>query len=46
MVNESWENPDQWFETNVVSFSKIVKEISSFKFIKKICKFFYPRSLW
>lgn len=42
MVNESWENPDHWFETNVVSFSKIVKEISSFKFIKKFVNFSTP----
>ena len=42
MVNESWENPDQWFETNVVSFSKIIKEISSFKFIKKFINFSTP----
>ena len=42
MVNESWDNPDHWFETNVVSFSKIIKEISKYKFIKKFVNFSTP----
>ena len=42
MVNESWENPDHWFKTNIVSFSKIIKEISSYKFIKKFINFSTP----
>ena len=42
MVNESWDNPDHWFETNVVSFSKIIKQISTFKFIKKFVNFSTP----
>ena len=42
MVNESWDNPDHWFETNVVSFSKIVKEISKYKFVKKFINFSTP----
>ncbi|MDC3099466.1 GDP-mannose 4,6-dehydratase [Candidatus Pelagibacter sp.] len=42
MVNESWEYPDHWFKTNTVSFSKIIKEISSYKFIKKFINFSTP----
>ena len=35
MVSESWLNPEDWYETNVVAQVKIYKELSNFKFIKK-----------
>jgi len=35
MVSESWINPEDWYNTNVVSQVKLYKELSKFKFIKK-----------
>ena len=35
MVSESWLNPEDWYETNIVAQVKIYKELSNFKFIKK-----------
>ena len=35
MVEESWYNPEDWYQTNLVSQSILYKEISKFKFIKK-----------
>jgi len=35
MVSESWLNPEDWYNTNVVSQVKLYKELSKFKFIKK-----------
>ena len=35
MVSESWLNPEDWYETNVVAQVKIYKELSNFKFIKR-----------
>ncbi len=36
MVNESWENPDQWYLTNLVNQTIIYKKLVSKKYIKKI----------
>lgn len=35
MVSESWENPENWYSTNIVSQVKLYKNLSNFKFIKK-----------
>jgi len=35
MVSESWLNPEDWYNTNVVSQVKLYKELFKFKFIKK-----------
>jgi len=35
MVAESWINPEDWYATNVVAQTRLYKEISKFKFIKK-----------
>ena len=34
MVAESWEKPWDWYNTNVVSFSKLVKKLKQIKLIK------------
>ena len=36
MVAESWLNPQDWYQTNIVSQARIYKEFSKFKFIKKL----------
>ena len=36
MVAESWNNPGDWYKTNVLSQVNLYKELSKFKFIKKI----------
>ena len=36
MVSQSWKNPEDWFTTNLVSQSMIYKNLSKYKFIKKI----------
>jgi len=36
MVSQSWENPEHWYMTNVVSQSIFYKKVSKFKFIKKL----------
>ena len=35
MVAESWQNPQDWYKTNIVSQTLFYKELSKFKFIKK-----------
>jgi dTDP-glucose 4,6-dehydratase len=35
MVSESWLNPEDWYETNIVAQVKLYKELFKFKFIKK-----------
>ena len=35
MVAESWQNPQDWYQTNIVSQVKIYRELSKFSFIKK-----------
>lgn len=35
MVNESWEKPLDWYQTNVISSIKLVESLKKFKFIKK-----------
>ncbi|MDB9776848.1 GDP-mannose 4,6-dehydratase [Alphaproteobacteria bacterium] len=35
MVAESWENPDHWYNTNIVGQVKLLEELKNFKFIKK-----------
>lgn len=36
MVNESWVNPDDWYTTNLVYQTILYKNLTNFKFIKKI----------
>jgi len=35
MVAESWIDPEDWYNTNVISQVRLYKELSKFKFIKK-----------
>jgi len=35
MVGESWENPEDWFQTNAVALSKLISRIKSIPSIKK-----------
>ena len=35
MVAESWLNPKDWYNTNIVAQTKLYKELFKFKFIKK-----------
>ena len=35
MVVQSWQHPQDWYQTNVVSLSSLVNEIKDFKFIQK-----------
>ena len=35
MVSESWANPENWYNTNIVSQTRLYKYLSGFKFIKK-----------
>ena len=35
MVAESWKNPEDWYTTNLLSQTKLYKNLSKFKFIKK-----------
>ncbi len=35
MVAESWNNPDQWFQTNTLSVAKLLKHLSKLSFLKK-----------
>ena len=36
MVEESWKNPEDWYQTNIVSQTIFYKNIQKFKFIDKI----------
>tara|TARA_Y100001935_G_C17241778_1_gene476096 strand:+ start:221 stop:1225 length:1005 start_codon:yes stop_codon:yes gene_type:complete len=36
MVAQSWERPEDWYKTNLVSQSILYKELTNFRFIKKI----------
>ena len=42
MVNESWIYPEDWYQTNLVSMTKLVKSISKLKFIKIFLNFSTP----
>jgi len=35
MVAQSWDNPEDWYQTNIVSQTLLYKKLSKFKFIKK-----------
>ena len=34
-VAPSWENPDQWFQTNAVSITRLANALKDFKFLKR-----------
>ena len=42
MVNESWDHPDHWYQTNIVSMTKLVQKIMKFKFINLFLNFSTP----
>jgi dTDP-glucose 4,6-dehydratase len=42
MVNESWNNPDHWYQTNVVSMVNLIQEIKQLKFINLFLNFSTP----
>jgi dTDP-glucose 4,6-dehydratase len=42
MVAQSWENPEDWYEANVVSFSKLLNKLSSNSKLEKFIQFTTP----
>lgn len=42
MVAQSWEKPEQWFNTNTLSLVKLLDKIYKFKFIKKFVQVSTP----
>lgn len=42
MVAESWDNPDQWFKTNVYNKVKLINILSNKKFLKKYIRVSTP----
>ena len=42
MVAESWENPEHWFNTNVVSTINLHNKLKNFKFLKTYIHFSTP----
>ena len=42
MVGQSWEKPEDWYEANIMSFSKLVTKLSCNKNIKKFIQFSTP----
>lgn len=42
MVNESWERPLDWYNTNIISQVDLFEKIKSFSFIKKYINFSTP----
>ena len=42
MVEESWDNPLDWYRTNTVSQIQFIEKIKNFKFIKKYIQFSTP----
>ena len=42
MVGQSWEKPQDWYEANVMSFSKLVTELVKLKRIQKFIHFSTP----
>ena len=42
MVGQSWEKPQDWYEANVTSFSRLINELVKLKRIKKFIHFSTP----
>ena len=42
MVGQSWQTPEDWYETNTVGFSKLIQGIYKFPFITKFIQFTTP----
>tara|TARA_E500000178_G_scaffold267616_1_gene265123 strand:+ start:498 stop:1493 length:996 start_codon:yes stop_codon:yes gene_type:complete len=42
MVNESWKNPLDWYQTNIISQVKLFEKIKNLSFIKKYINFSTP----
>ena len=42
MVNESWKYPDQWYQTNIVSMTKLISNLFNLNFIKLFLNFSTP----
>ena len=42
MVGESWENPEDWYEANVLSFANFIKGIARIESIRKFVQFSTP----
>ncbi len=42
MVSQSWITPEDWYETNLVSFSKLISGISKIPRVKKFIQFSTP----
>ena len=42
MVEQSWLNPEDWYNTNVVSQVNLIEKIKNYKFIKKFIHFTTP----
>ena len=37
MVNESWINPEDWYQTNIVSNTNLINELKNINLLKNIC---------
>ena len=42
MVNESWKNPLDWYQTNLISIIKLLQDLKNKKFLKKFIQFSTP----
>lgn len=42
MVGQSWEKPEDWYEANIMSFSKLVTKLSSHRNLEKFVQFSTP----
>ncbi len=42
MVGQSWDKPEDWYEANVLAFSKLLKGISALPSVKKFIQFSTP----
>ncbi len=42
MVDQSWENPNHWYQTNILSSVNIVNKLQNYSFFKKFINFSTP----
>jgi dTDP-glucose 4,6-dehydratase len=42
MVSESWQSPEDWYDTNISSFSKLIHQIKTLESLEKFIQFSTP----
>ncbi len=42
MVSQSWENPEDWYEANLVGLARVIRTLSASPFLKKYINFTTP----